>query len=165
MELYIRLGALMEQHGFTNQSMADASGVPLGTVSGIRSGKIANPSFEAVTAMLRAMGESLDAFVGVSPPAQTEADPLSAPHSTEADKRAILCWAGSEISRAYQLALSNLEATIAEQDRRLEDKDAELAAIRKRAKSARLKADILSAIFVLLFLTDLFIRARGWIVW
>lgn len=165
MELYLRLGSLMEQHGFTNQSMADASGVPLGTVSGIRSGKIANPSFESVAAMLRAMGESLDAFVGAPPPAQAEADPLTAAHSTEAEKRAILCWAGNEIARSYQLALSNLEAAIAEKDKRLEDKDAELAAMQKRAKAARLKADILSAIFVLLFLADMLIRTRGWITW
>lgn len=33
MQLYIQIGALMEKHGYTNQSMADVSGVPVGTVS------------------------------------------------------------------------------------------------------------------------------------
>ncbi len=62
MELHIRMGQLMEQHGFTNQSMADASGVPVGTVSGIRSGKIRSPGYDAICAMLSAMGESSSAL-------------------------------------------------------------------------------------------------------
>lgn len=62
MELHIRMGQLMEQHGFTNQSMADASGVPVGTVSGIRSGKIRSPSYDSVRAMLAAMGEPASAL-------------------------------------------------------------------------------------------------------
>lgn len=62
MELYLRIGSLMEKHGFTNQSLADASGVPVGTVSGIRSGKIRSPGYETVCAMLSAMGESTGAL-------------------------------------------------------------------------------------------------------
>ena len=62
MELHIRMGQLMEQHGFTNQSMAEASGVPVGTVSGIRSGKIRSPGYDAICAMLSAMGESASAL-------------------------------------------------------------------------------------------------------
>lgn len=62
MELYIRIGLLMEQHGFTNQSMADATGIPVGTISSIRSGKIQNPSFESVCAILEAMGESVESL-------------------------------------------------------------------------------------------------------
>lgn len=62
MELYLKIGSLMEKHGFTNQSLADASGVPVGTVSGIRSGKIRSPGYETVCAMLSAMGEQTSAL-------------------------------------------------------------------------------------------------------
>lgn len=61
-ELYIRLGQLMEKHGFTNQSLADASDVPIGTISGIRSGNVRNPGYSAICAMLSAMGEPANAL-------------------------------------------------------------------------------------------------------
>lgn len=61
-QLHIRIGQLMEKHGYTNQSLADASGVPIGTISGIRSGKIRSPSYNAICAMLSAMGESASAL-------------------------------------------------------------------------------------------------------
>lgn len=77
MELHIRMGQLMEQHGFTNQSMADASGVPVGTVSGIRSGKIRSPGYDAICAMLSAMGESSSAL------AEAEDVPESGPPTNE----------------------------------------------------------------------------------
>lgn len=62
MELYLKIGALMEKHNLTNQSLADLSGVPIGTISSIRSGKVANPGFETVYTILRAMGESVDSL-------------------------------------------------------------------------------------------------------
>lgn len=73
MEVYLQIGALMEKHGLTNQAMTNLTGIPLGTVSGIRSGKIQNPSFDNVCAMMKAMDESIDALVGITPPAE-EAD-------------------------------------------------------------------------------------------
>lgn len=62
MELYLKIGALMEKHNLTNQSLADLRGVPIGTISGIRSGKVANPGFETICAILTAMGESADSL-------------------------------------------------------------------------------------------------------
>lgn len=64
MELYLKIGALMEKHNLTNQALADLSGIPIGTISGIRSGKVSNPSFETICAILRAMGESADTLYG-----------------------------------------------------------------------------------------------------
>ena len=80
MELHIRMGQLMEQHGFTNQSMADASGVPVGTVSGIRSGKIRSPGYDAICAMLSAMGESASALTEAD--VVPEAEPPPNEHQT-----------------------------------------------------------------------------------
>lgn len=80
MEIYLEIGALMEKHKMTNQSMADASGVPIGTVSGIRSGKVQNPGFESVCAMIKAMGESVDELVGIAPPCPAPEAPASSQH-------------------------------------------------------------------------------------
>lgn len=78
MELRTKLNALKEKHGLTNQQISDASGVPLGTVSGIFSGQTARPAFQDVAAILAAMNESIDAFCGISAahaPADTEKAP------------------------------------------------------------------------------------------
>lgn len=85
MELRNKLNALKEKHGLTNQQISDASGVPLGTVSGIFSGQTARPAFQDVTAILNALNESVDEFCGFAPahaPAETEnaPQPVAAEH-------------------------------------------------------------------------------------
>lgn len=77
MELYLKIGALMKKHGLTNQSMADLSGIPIGTISGIRSGKIQNPSFEAICAMMKVMDEPIEALSGNERP-KAESKPSDA---------------------------------------------------------------------------------------
>lgn len=78
-ELYIRLGQLMEKHGYTNQSLADASGVPIGTISGIRSGNVRNPGYSAICAMLTAMGEPVSALSGSADSVADDAEDVSLP--------------------------------------------------------------------------------------
>lgn len=68
MQLRIKLNLLKEKHGLSNQKIADLSGVPIGTVSGIMSGQTAQPGFEAVSAIVtKAFGESLDEFYSELP--------------------------------------------------------------------------------------------------
>ena len=68
MQLQIKLNLLKEKHGLSNQKIADLSGVPIGTVSGIMSGQTAQPGFEAVSAIVtKAFGESLDEFYSELP--------------------------------------------------------------------------------------------------
>lgn len=163
--LYIQIGALMEKHGFTNQSMADASGVPLGSVSGIRSGKIANPSFDSVCAIMAAMGESIDALVGIAPPTvQIDTEKLDADGYTEVEKRAILRWAGSEIARSYQAVITALEARISEKNDRISHRTDLLDYERRRARQSMLVSYITLSLFVLLFFIDFLIPTRGWIL-
>lgn len=68
MQLRIKLNLLKEKHGLSNQKIADLSGVPIGTVSGIMSGQTSQPGFEAVSAIVtKAFGESLDEFYSELP--------------------------------------------------------------------------------------------------
>ena len=78
-ELYIRLGQLMEKHGYTNQSLADASGVPIGTISGIRSGNVRNPGYSAICAMLSAMVEPANALSDSADSVADDAEDVSLP--------------------------------------------------------------------------------------
>lgn len=57
-----KLNSIKDKYHLTNEQWADMSGVPVGTVSGIMSGRTARPAFEDIGAMLRSVGESLDIF-------------------------------------------------------------------------------------------------------
>ena len=176
MQLHIQIGALMEKHGYTNQSMADTSGVPVGTVSGIRSGKIQSPSFEAIVTMMRAMGESVDALVGIASSAPpVDPDKLTEDGYTESEIRAALRWADSEISRTYRAVVAEKDARLAEKDDRLAHRTALLAEDQRRADAdlqrERHRAHVASIIsyaalilFVILFLLDFLLPNCGWFV-
>ena len=176
MQLHIQIGALMEKHGYTNQSMADVSGVPVGTVSGIRSGKIQSPSFDSIVAMMRAMGESVDALVGITSSAPpVDPDKLTEYGYTESEIRAALRWADSEISRTYHAVVAEKDARLAEKDDRLAHRTALLAEDQRRADAdlqrERHRAHVASIIsyaalilFVILFLLDFLLPNCGWFV-
>lgn len=176
MQLHIQIGALMEKHGYTNQSMADASGVPVGTVSGIRSGKIQSPSFESIVTMMRAMGESVDALVGITSSAPpVDPDKFTEDGYTESEIRAALRWADSEISRTYHAVVAEKDARLAEKDDRLAHRTALLAENQRRADAdlqcERHRAHVASIIsyaalilFVILFLLDFLLPSCGWFV-
>lgn len=174
--IYIRIGALMEKHGYTNQSMSNASGVPIGTVSGIRSGQITNPGFEPICAMMRVMGESVDAMMDIVPVSTAPVDEkkLTEDGYTETEIRAIMRWARSEISRTYKAIVAGLEARLSEKDERLTHRDALIVEEHKRAAEEimheRKRAHVASVIsyaalglFVLLFFIDFLFPSIGWI--
>lgn len=174
--IYIQIGALMEKHGYTNQSMSNASGVPIGTVSGIRSGQITNPGFEPICAMMRVMGESVDAMMDIVPVSTAPVDEkkLTEDGYTETEIRAIMRWARSEISRTYKAIVAGLEARLSEKDERLTHRDALIVEEHKRAAEEimheRKRAHVASVIsyaalglFVLLFFIDFLFPTMGWI--
>lgn len=174
--IYIQIGALMEKHGYTNQSMSNASGVPIGTVSGIRSGQITNPGFEPICAMMRVMGESVDAMMDIVPVSTAPVDEkkLTEDGYTETEIRAIMRWARSEISRTYKAIVAGLEARLSEKDERLTHRDALIVEEHKRAAEEimheRKRAHVASVIsyaalglFALLFFIDFLFPSIGWI--
>lgn len=61
-----RLAALKERSGMTNQQIAEGSKVPASTVSKIISNSTESPSFDAVCAMVKAMGGSVDEIIGIA---------------------------------------------------------------------------------------------------
>lgn len=74
MELRNKLAVLKEKHGATNQQIADGTGIPLGTVSGIFSGQTARPAFQDVVEILRFFGVSADEFCGLAPKPSPETE-------------------------------------------------------------------------------------------
>ena len=70
-----------ENCGLTNNEISEKSGVPLGTVNRIMSGQSEASSFNAIAAIVKAMGGSLDELAGITHHTKR--------HSSEADERII----------------------------------------------------------------------------
>lgn len=103
MELGNRLNSLRSAHNLTYQQLSDASGVPVGTVKSILTGVTASPGFEPVCAMVRAMGESIDAFyAGASPEPSADAQKLADDHNLLPLRGDIRVIAGEAIHAVYQ---------------------------------------------------------------
>ena len=97
---------------------------------------IANDSanFGIVSKLVIAMGGSLDEMMGIAPPeVAVDEEKLTADGYTETEIKAILRWAGSEISRTYKAIVAGLEARLNEKDERLTHRDALVEEERKRA--------------------------------
>ena len=57
------LKKLKNTQNLTNQDLADASGVPIGTINRIMAGQTDNPSFQTVADIVTALGGSMDDLV------------------------------------------------------------------------------------------------------
>ncbi len=62
-----RLRELKERTQMTNQQISDISGVPIATVNRLLSGQTPNPSLDAITEIVKAMGGSVDDIVDIPP--------------------------------------------------------------------------------------------------
>jgi len=71
--LHKKLQAMKESSGMTVQQIADKSGIPASTISRILSGDTANPLFQNVVDIIKAMNGSLDLIAGIVPQ-QTNSD-------------------------------------------------------------------------------------------
>ena len=60
-----KLEELIEAKGWTNQKLADKSGVPLSTITRIRNGQTDNPSIQNVKDIATALGVSIDELTGI----------------------------------------------------------------------------------------------------
>ena len=181
------LRKLKEKRGLTQQQIADAADVPIGTIGRYFSGiDDESASYEIVRKLVTHLGGSLDELAGIAPPdVAVDEDKLTADGYTETENKAILRWAGSEISRTYKAIVAGLEARLNEKDERLTHRDAlvaeehrraaeDIAHERKRAMEGiaheRKRAHIASVIsyvvlglFVLLFCLDFLMPSVGWI--
>ena len=60
-----KLAEIMEAKGWTNQKLADESGVPLSSITRIRNGQTDNPSIQHVIDMANALGVSVEELTGI----------------------------------------------------------------------------------------------------
>lgn len=186
-KISVYLNQLKHQAGYTQQQLSDITGIPIGTIPkyfGAMDDDSAN--FEIVRKLVTAMHGSLDELAGIAPKQlEISQEKLTEDGYTESEIKAILRWAGSEISRNYQAIVAGLEARLAEKDERLlhrtglveeehkrtqEDIARERARAqeeilheRKRSQISMVVSYVTLGLFVLLFLADFLMPTIGWI--
>lgn len=170
------LNELKGRTGYTQQQLSDISGVSLGTIPRYFADMDdESANFEIVRKLVVAMNGSLDELAGITPKQlDISEEKLTADGYTETEIRAIMRWAGSEISRTYKGIVAGLEARLVEKDERLTHRDSLIADEHKRAEQqvqhAQMQTKLAVAIsyvslglFVLLFLIDFLLPTAGWI--
>lgn len=171
------LNALKTRSGYTLQQLSEKTNIPQGTLPkyfGSMNDDSAN--FEIVRKLVVAMDGSLDELAGIDPKQlEISEEKLTEDGYTESEIRAILRWAGSEISRNYQAIIAGLESRLAEKDARISHRSGmvveeqrraqeEISHECNRARTATVMSYIALGLFVVLFFVDFLIPTRGWIV-
>ncbi len=167
---------LKDRTGFTQQQLSDLTGIPSGTIPKYFSSMDDDAAnFETVRKLVTAMGGSLDELAGIAPPKPAvDEEKLTEDGFTESEIKAILRWAGSEISRTYQLVVTGLEERLNERSNSISHRDSlveeekkraqeTIREERKRAKMATIVSYITLGLFVVLFFMDFLMPAFGWI--
>ena len=143
------LRRLKQETGMTNQQIADASGVPLGTVNRVLAGRAKNPAYSTVSAMRDAMSAE------EQPPPVPDCDRRSCPHDmpTSADFK--------RLSDNFMELNSRAEASF----------DKERLSFERQLKRAHQRLIVSEALIALFFLASLALYiynvmnpTRGWFV-
>ena len=132
-----KLNQYKDEAGMSNHDISERSGVPLGTVNRIRAGTTENSSFEAIAAIVRVLGGSLDELAGIPTKSHHKH------HSSEADERIIAL---------YEKQLDNVNAI---HEKRIHDKN-------NWIKILFALVSFLVVVIVTFFAVDVAIPDRGW---
>ena len=148
------LRRLKEARGYTQQQIADESGVPIGTVGKYLAG-IADEAagYDAVQRLVVCLGGSLDEMAGI-----------------RADEHR----ADGDADQAYKAVIAGLEARLDEKDERIEHRgriasedhqraEEAIAYERRRARIAMAISYIVMGLIVLMFVVDWMVPTVGWI--
>ena len=65
-----KLKTIKEKKGLTNAEISTLSNIPLPTITRVFNGQTPNPTFETISRIAFALGESLDELSGLKPPCE-----------------------------------------------------------------------------------------------
>lgn len=148
------LRQLKEARGYTQQQIADESGVPIGTIGKYFSAlDDESASYEILRRLVVCLGGSLDELAGI-----------------RADEHR----ADGDADQAYKAVIAGLEARLDEKDERIEHRgriasedhqraEEAIAYERRRARIAMTISYIVMGLIVLMFVVDWMVPTVGWI--
>ena len=147
------LNTLKSKGNFTIETISNLSGIPEATVKNIFSGKTEDPRFETVSAIVKAMGGSLDAIYNVSKKEDVEGNSIITLKESY-DQRL------SDIKEYYELRIKDLKERYEE---RLSDQKEHISTIMLDKRWFRIATCICAFALVVLFVMDIIIPGLGWI--
>ncbi|MBQ5885219.1 MAG: hypothetical protein IIW79_02295 [Clostridia bacterium] len=147
------LNTLKSKGNFTIETISNLSGIPEATVKNIFSGKTEDPRFETVSAIVKAMGGSLDAIYNVSKKEDVEGNSIITLKESY-DQRL------SDIKEYYEQRIKDLKERYEE---RLSDQKEHISTIMLDKRWFRIATCICAFALVVLFVMEIIIPGLGWI--
>ena len=146
------LNTLKTQGNFTIETISNLSGIPEATVKNIFSGKTEDPRFETVSAIVKAMGGSLDAIYSVTKKEDVEANSIIT--LKESYEQRI-----KEVKDYYE---QRIKDTKEHYEERLADKKDHIATIMLDKRWFRIATCICAFALVVLFIVEILTPGMGW---
>jgi predicted transcriptional regulator len=146
------LNTLKTQGNFTIETISNLSGVPEATVKNIFSGKTEDPRFETVSAIVKAMGGSLDAVYSVAKKDDVEANSVIA--LKEAYEQRL-----KETKEQYQQRIADMKEHYEE---RITEINEHIATIQLDKRWFRIATCICAFALVVLFIVEILTPGMGW---
>ena len=147
------LNTLKSKGNFTIETISNLSGIPEATVKNIFSGKTEDPRFETVSAIVKAMGGSLDAIYSVSKKDDVEGNSIITLKESY-DQRV------EDIKDHYEQRISDLKKHYEE---RMADQKEHISTIMLDKRWFRIATCICAFALVVLFVMEIIIPGLGWI--
>ena len=139
------LNTLKTQGNFTIEAISNLSGIPEATVKNIFSGKTEDPRFETVSAIVKAMGGSLDAIYSVVKKDDIEANSVIS--LKESYEQRI-----SELKEYYE---RRIDETKEHYEERLTDKNDHISTIMLDKRWFRISTCVCAFALVVLFIVEI----------
>lgn len=146
------LNTLKTQGNFTTETIAKLSGIPEATVKNILSGKTEDPRFETVSAIVKAMGGSLDAVYSIAKKEDVEANSIIA--LKESYERQL-----KEQEAHYQQRISDMREHY---EKRITEINEHIDTIKLDKRWFRIATCICALALVVLFIIELLTPGMGW---
>jgi transcriptional regulator with XRE-family HTH domain len=146
------LNTLKTQGNFTVETIANLSGIPEGTVKNILSGKTEDPRFETVSAIVKAMGGSLDAVYSVAKKEDIEANSVITLKESYEQRL-------KETNEHYQQRISDMKEHY---EKRISEKNEHIATIQLDKRWFRIATCICAFALVVLFIVEILTPGMGW---
>lgn len=146
------LNTLKTQGNFTFETISNLSGIPEATVKNIFSGKTEDPRFETVSAIVKAMGGSLDAIYCVVKKEDVEANSIITLKETYEQRI-------KDLKEYYE---QRIVETKEHYEERLEDKKDHIATIMLDKRWFRIATCICAFALVVLFIVEILTPGMGW---
>lgn len=146
------LNTLKSKGNFTIETISNLSGIPEATVKNIFSGKTEDPRFETVSAIVKAMGGSLDAIYSVSKKEDVEGNSIITLKESY-DQRL------EDIKGHYEQRISDLKKHYEE---RMADQKEHISTIMLDKRWFRIATCICAFALVALFVIEILTPGLGW---